>query len=993
MASAALYGAAALLVVATLAPLLAGIISASAGRGIGWAALFAAGAIVAAVVAVGIVLPARRLRNDETVARLVGLRHPAVASDLLSSVQLATGRPARISRGSTTLIDALLEHTAGRLTSLDPDSLTPRTALKRPAAILAAATLAFAVSLVADVVIAGWIAILDAPPRTSEGGAEVADQPLVGDIDITLDFPAYTGRPSLTLPSSSGDFRAMPGTKVTMSTRPLTPTTAATIELASAGAAEAGDAKPSDAKPVLSSLPMTVADDRLHVELVVDHAATYRFTVQAPDGSRRIEARPREIELEPDQTPRIELYAPADELDVTSLKRIELAYIAEDDYGLEQIELVWELGGQEQRRPLEAPERARRSAQGKTLWDLADVELEPGVRVAYHLEATDNDSITGPNVGHSKTFYLRVFSPRERHEQILERQRQLFENLVAALGARLVVAPEDVLAHQPLQRQTSALVVELGTLLTALEDDALAAADLSAALSRMRDGLDKLVRAEAALLDKLTARQRGGSTAKASLARIAASDRALVAELEQATLTLADWIDRQQMENLLAINDEVRAHQERITALIEEFARTGSPEIRAELEREMRALEQRLAELAQQRQGMAEDVLDRFVNAEAMQGQQTVDCMAEVRALLDAGDAEGAKRKMAECSQALDEASAAMEDSLKALRGEKFSDEERKLNGLMDELADVAQDQRDIAEEADRLWENYAERADEMMREEAKETRKKLSATLEALRRRLASIPDTGLTPFSREELSIVERRLEDIEAMLADGDLAEALSMAKQARAGLETIEEELQAALEDEQNAPWSKRTRESLREIRRARPLAEQLVKELEGRAPAPEQIMEAEDKRQMERLRRRQQAARERAQRLGERAEQMAGELPGRAAEEMSRGLRRAGEQMGRAEQRMGARDPSAARQEARGAAETLEQTQKDSRGAARNQQQRSGSGLRDEPIRIPGAEEYEPSERFREDILEAMKKEQAPEGFGDLVERYYEELIR
>jgi len=50
---------------------------------------------------------------------------------------------------------------------------------------------------------------------------------------------------------------------------------------------------------------------------------------------------------------------------------------------------------------------------------------------------------------------------------------------------------------------------------------------------------------------------------------------------------------------------------------------------------------------------------------------------------------------------------------------------------------------------------------------------------------------------------------------------------------------------------------------------------------------------------------------------------------------------------------------------------------------------------DEPIRIPGADEYRAPERFREDLLEAMKKKGtlAPEGYDEQIKRYYEELIK
>mgnify|MGYP006189887795 CR=1 FL=1 len=61
------------------------------------------------------------------------------------------------------------------------------------------------------------------------------------------------------------------------------------------------------------------------------------------------------------------------------------------------------------------------------LWDLAELPLRPGVQISYYVEVTDNDNVLGPNVGRSQTYKLRLFSPRERHEehdaQDHERQR------------------------------------------------------------------------------------------------------------------------------------------------------------------------------------------------------------------------------------------------------------------------------------------------------------------------------------------------------------------------------------------------------------------------------------------------------------------------------------------------------------------------------------------------------------------------------------------
>ena len=60
-----------------------------------------------------------------------------------------------------------------------------------------------------------------------------------------------------------------------------------------------------------------------------------------------------------------------------------------------------------------------------------------------------------------------------------------------------------------------------------------------------------------------------------------------------------------------------------------------------------------------------------------------------------------------------------------------------------------------------------------------------------------------------------------------------------------------------------------------------------------------------------------------------------------------------------------------------------------RSAARQAQE---GAIGDEPVKIPGAEEYRAPERFREDVLEAAKKK-PPAGYDELVKRYYEDLIK
>jgi hypothetical protein len=157
------------------------------------------------------------------------------------------------------------------------------------------------------------------------------------------------------------------------------------------------------------------------------------------------------------------------------------------------------------------------------------------------------------------------------------------------------------------------------------------------------------------------------------------------------------------------------------------------------------------------------------------------------------------------------------------------------------------------------------------------------------------------------------------------------------------------------------------------------------------------MDPADRQRMADLRRKQRELRDRADKLAQKAQKKGKDLPGSSGEAAEKGLGEAGQQMGRAEDRMGAPDPMGAHDEAEGAAEKLSdlqgKMQRSSRPSTVPQGGEDGRGLDDETVKIPGSEDYKPPEAFREDILDAMKKEKPPDAFKDQVKRYYEELVK
>jgi hypothetical protein len=942
---------------------------------LGIGGLAAALAIVGAIV-LGVIVPRKKYASDAAVARWVGTRRAAIsshlASDLLSSVELAEARAGRPGAPSPALVDALLADTATHLEKVEPGTLIDRPAVVRASRWALAAVLANALLIVIAprVVTAGWGYLLVTPSSPFDG-AQLSQVPLVGDLEARLEYPAYARRPPLTMPSTSGDVRGLPGTTVTLRARVLVPARAVELVI------ETDSGAP-------TTIGATLAGEQLSLQFTIEHAARYRFAIISPQNVRSVEATPRAIEAEPDLPPVVQLMAPGDPLDVTTLRRVELAYVIEDDFGLTAAELVWE-GGKERGRkpiPIVASEAGGGRAQGKFVWDIAELAVPSGGEVRYWIEAKDNADVGAANIGKSRELHLRVVSPRERHQETLARQQEVAEKLLKNLAGRLVLA-DDQSPREELMRQLREAVVELGSVAAAFEKDPHASDAMRKALAAMRDRLDKLATTEQRLVP------RGRPVTRHAFASI---DPRLVSQLEDDVIVLADWLDRERLEGLLDIADEIAAHQKRLADLLAQYQRTKDKRLLDEIDRELRALDRAYAELDRHRRGMPEDVLDQYVNRGAVQAQQGAGCAEEVRRLIRAGEMDKAQQKLESCRAQHGRASAGLEDSLASLRGDKFSDEQKKLDEVMNELADVAQDQDDIAAEANRIFESYVAKADQVAKEHRREASKKVGTLVEKLRRRLASVEESGLTPFAKEELDIVERRLADVETMVADGDLAEALGMAHQAKQSIDTIAGELEAAIEDDPRSKWADATQKALDGIQNARPVARELIAQLKALAPRPDQIMSADDKRGLERLRRRQAMNRERTRRLAERTRQLGPDLPGDTGAELTKKLGGAVQQMSAGDERMKARDPSGTREATRSAADALAKARDRARSAARQAQEGT---IDNEPIKIPGADEYRAPERFREDLLEAMKKrgQQAPDGYDDLIKRYYEDLIR
>ncbi|TMA19135.1 MAG: DUF4175 domain-containing protein, partial [Deltaproteobacteria bacterium] len=398
--------------------LLAGALLASVNGTFG--ARILTGALALASAAAVVVFSLRsRLRTDPArLARLLG-----GPSELLSSVELSRDPP----RGASIELLSLLHARAGESArKIEVGRALPLSWLRWPAAaLLFSGAIWLAASSVAPRHVSQGLLRLW---RGDNGAPPVELSPIAGDLSITYLYPAYTGLPPRTEEGTAGDLHAPRGTEVRIAAR-------ADRDLAQAFAVVNGaviklDAQGQGHRQLSGTFTLTqVGEWSLRFA-----DARGRTVAQGPS---------RPIEIVADAAPSVVIDAPKKPmLEVDPQGQVQIAWSATDDYGLQQVSLVFQrAGSKEERVALMTPAVPAKRLRGAYTWEIAPLKLRAGDKVSYHLEAKDNDAVDGAQKGVSATQAIKIFSAAEHSREALIHAQALWERLVALLADRLEEKP------------------------------------------------------------------------------------------------------------------------------------------------------------------------------------------------------------------------------------------------------------------------------------------------------------------------------------------------------------------------------------------------------------------------------------------------------------------------------------------------------------------------------------------------------------------------
>ena len=242
--------------------------------------------------------------------------------------------------------------------------------------------------------------------RSPEFALEVVDLPFVKQIDLVLNFPAYTRLASKKI-ENGGEVAALKGTVVQVATTLSANAKAARIAISDG-----------------TKVEMTAVDDSHFAgEFTVKANGTYRIELTSDGGERYNGSNEYDITVLDDHGPTVVIDKPGRDMKVSSVQEVFTQVRAEDDYGVSSVELYFSVnGGEEKRVQLQdLKSDAAPTLSGAHTFFLEEFRLQPGDFISYYAKARDNSA--SPQESTSDIYFMEV-RPFDREFRQAQQQGQ-----------------------------------------------------------------------------------------------------------------------------------------------------------------------------------------------------------------------------------------------------------------------------------------------------------------------------------------------------------------------------------------------------------------------------------------------------------------------------------------------------------------------------------------------------------------------------------------
>ena len=518
---------------------------------------------------------------------------------------------------------------------------------------------------------------------------QVIDPPDVGKLKLTLIPPDYSRLPKEV--RVDGNIEALKGTVVNIDAQATKPIKEGKILL------DQGN-----------KLLLEAKGDHLRGSLLILNPDHYSIKLKDHLGFENPNPAKYQIRVMPDQYPEGELIKPGQDLEILGDEVLPIVYTAKDDFGVTAVRLSYQMGGIERFILLRSGGNGRFLGPETFKWDLGSLSLAAGDRVIYSLEVWDNDSISGPKKGYSRSLTLSVKDERARSAKEGEEAQHIADALLDLLADQLET-----------HKDQEALSKEMDEILKRVDKN----------LERMKDRVERF---------NLEALRRNLDSLKNRL--FEEPKETVTQEIERLVLLAEEIAKRARMNEVEALAREMRNRQRRLIDFMKEFKGPLTSEQLSAVMEELKKLRELISSVMEALGKMAARLPDEFINSQELSGLDFQDLfkdLEEMEKKLMAGDLAGALEAAQRALQALTEMMAALGRAGTMAGQSSFDRLQGEMSRQSGELEKVLAEQKEVLKETEGIDRGTKRRIEEEAEKRLHQSLPQSKEKLEGLRRSL----------------------------------------------------------------------------------------------------------------------------------------------------------------------------------------------------------------------------------------------------------------
>lgn len=692
-----------------------------------------------------LLLPLLSLLNREKIALLIEQKYPSLNNGLISSIQLSPGKSyKKTARYSQYLISMLVDNTASQLKQLDLNRVISNRFFRLCCVTLIASIFVFsAACIIKPVCLKKNIPILLSYLRNGKvlgvSGLMVSPSPVIGDITINYRYPLYSGLPPKTVYNTSGDIRALKGSEIQVSAMSDQSLVSAAIII-----------NHTARMPLLIENGHTVKG-----VLSLFESGTYVFETTDSKGRTIQDTTTHTIQLDPDNYPEVTITVPAKDLSVHEKDTVELRYTAKDDFGMSEIFLIFEQGEERKERVLASFSKKQLQYSGAYAWSLSELALQPDDKIAYHIEVKDNDTISGPKVGRSTTYYLEIYSSRKKHLELVQLQEALLQEMIHMLSDDLTKRVDDergtvkeylVMVQDGIFERGEKIIGLFTDILVGMQDDAMANYSVYYSLENLKNKFRTVTEKKRMAIRDAVLSSQETMISVSQLHGLQKFQDEEVVEIEDSIIFLNDLIRKQKMEEVLDTGKNLVQSQNTIEKLLDKLREGEDAKLNEKVLSELKRIEETIRQMMEKLMQMAQgEHMDEFLNADALKQMEENDIMKELDAMKEAfnkGDLDAALKASQRLLTALQGMMNQMESAAQNLADSSYDEMLKNTSQLLDKIAELEQKEKKLTEDTDALKRDIQKRTSESTEEAFQSFFQKQEKRVAAIKKDIAEAKD-----------------------------------------------------------------------------------------------------------------------------------------------------------------------------------------------------------------------------------------------------------